>query len=105
MTDANATPRRIGSGARPVMPDWEQCWRDVLRRVDASHDGQVCLTLNQIRSVIRCKNQNVESIWWWKLAGDPSLDGNEVRLHESGLDWELNLVKDRVAWVTFTRRK
>ena len=47
--------------------------------------------------------QNLHKPWWWAIASDETAPGNDVRLHESGLDWKLHVHKGHVDSVTFRR--
>jgi hypothetical protein len=87
------------------VPDWAIWWIEVVRCVDASESGRVRLTIDEIRFGAICHEQNLGHAWWWDVANDAKILGNDVRLYESGLDWQLHVKNDRVVAVTFRRAR
>lgn len=87
------------------MPDLEKCWHDVLCRIDGSKSGSVRLTIDELRANSDCHEQNLHHAWWWDMANDSKLQGNDVCLYASGLRCELHVDNGRVVAVTFRRKR
>jgi hypothetical protein len=87
------------------MADWDKCWSEILRRVDASKCGSVRLTIDEIRANSNCHEQNLHHAWWWDVVNDSKIQGNDVRLYASGLRCQPHVENDRVVAVTFMRTR
>jgi hypothetical protein len=65
----------------------------------------VRLTIDDIRFSAGCGQQNLGQVWWSELANDVKVKGNDVRLDQSGLSWQLHAAKGRIVAVTFRRKQ
>lgn len=83
---------------------WRTLWRGIRQRVDHHEDRRVTLTVAEIRAMTGT-DQNLDKPWWWSIASDAAVPGNDVRLQESGLDWQLHTRSGHVYSVTFTRKE
>ena len=67
----------------------------------SSGDGRVRVTIAELRKLAGASELNVDRKWWWALVNDAKVQGNDVRLCDSGLSWKLHVARGRVVAVTF----
>jgi hypothetical protein len=87
------------------MVDWATWCQKLRQQVDAADGHRVDLTIERIRVAAGAHRLNIERPWWWILACDPNVVGNDVHPAAYGLDCRPNIEHGRVISVTFTLKR
>ena len=86
------------------MADWPGFFREVRAICDASQDGSVVLTIDQIREGARSRDRNLNRHSWWKTMMNPKAQSHKGVL-ENGMECEALPERDPVERVVFRIRE